>query len=183
MLMPYKSCVLFDPAIPTSFFNFIVFYTCIICDRIWEKGPYHAKRDFLPFFKLPPFQGLKSPRLLTWFVGSLGLLLHRSNVRRLGKPPVPSGEPPKWGIKRRFSNVIDARARPAHTGNGQGSQLVASVAGWWNNIHAKFEIHSCYGSRDIKVWICKFRKCAIRSLFSYATTYTVNLWNVCMGTK
>ena len=142
-----------------------------ICGRIWEKGPYRAKREFLPFFKLSPFKGLKSPRLPTWFVGSLGLLLHRSNVRSLGKPPVSSGEPSKQGIKRRFSNAIDTRARPAHTGSGRGSQLVASVARWWNNIHAKFEVHSCCGSKDINVWICKFGKCAIRSLFSYPTTY------------
>ena len=40
-----------------------------------------AKRDFLPFFEQSPFQGVKSPRLPTWSVGSLGLLLHRSNVR------------------------------------------------------------------------------------------------------
>ena len=109
-----------------------------ICDRIWEKGPYRTKHDFLPLFKLPPFQGLKSPRLPTWFVGSLGLLLHRSNVRSYSKPPVLSSEPPKWGIKRRFSNAIDACVRPAHTGSGRGSQRVASIAGWYKNIHAQF---------------------------------------------
>ena len=53
----------------------------IICGRIWEKGPYRAKCDFLLFFKPSPFQGDKSPRLPTWFVDSLGLLLHRSNAR------------------------------------------------------------------------------------------------------
>ena len=53
----------------------------LICGRIWEKGPYHAKHDFLLFFKLSPFQGHKSPRLPTWSVDSLGLLLHRSNIR------------------------------------------------------------------------------------------------------
>ena len=92
----------------------------INCDRIWEKGPLNfcAKCDFLPFFKLSPFQGLKSPRLLAWFVSSLDLLLHRS-VRSLSKPPVPSGEPPKWGIERRFSNAMDVRACPAHTGRGR----------------------------------------------------------------
>ena len=52
-----------------------------ICDRIREKGSLRTKRDFLPFFKLSPFQGLRSPRSLTWFIGSLGLLHHRSNVR------------------------------------------------------------------------------------------------------
>ena len=142
-----------------------------ICDRIWEKGPYRAKRDFLPFFKLSPFQGLKSPRLLAWFVSSLGLLLHRSNVRSPSKPPVQSSEPPKQGIKRRFSNAIDARARPAHTGNWRGSWFAASRVGWWKNIHARFEVHSCYGFRDINVLKWKFGKCAIWSLFSYPVTY------------
>ena len=42
---------------------------------------YIAKRDFLLFFNPTPFQGHKSPRLPTWFVDSLGLLLHRSNIR------------------------------------------------------------------------------------------------------
>ena len=52
----------------------------IIHDRIWEMGPYCINAIFLPFFKLPPFQGHRSPRLPTWFVGSLGLLLHRSKL-------------------------------------------------------------------------------------------------------
>ena len=51
--------------------------------------------NFLPFSKLSPFQDLKSPRLPAWFVGRLGLLLHRSNVRRYSKVSVLSGEPPK----------------------------------------------------------------------------------------
>ena len=57
---------------------------CKVClsqrDRIWEKGPCCAKR-VLRFFELSPYEGLKSPRLLAWFVSSLGLVLHRSNVR------------------------------------------------------------------------------------------------------
>ena len=142
-----------------------------LCDRIWEKGPFRAKRVFLPFFKLSPFQGLESPRLLAWFISSLDLLLHRSNVRSLSKPPVLSGEPPKWGIKRRFSNAIDVRGRPTHTGSGRGPQLAPSVDGWLKNIHARFEVHSCYGSRDISVLKWKFGKCAEWSLFSYPVTY------------
>ena len=101
-----------------------------IYDRIWQKGQFRAKRDFLLFFKLSPHQGYNSPRLLTWFVGSLGLLLHRSNIRSYSKPPVPRSEPPKWGIKLRFSNAIDASACPAHTGNGRGLEFRARVAGW-----------------------------------------------------
>ena len=65
----------------THAYSASVYRKSIKCDRIWEKGPYRAKRDFLPFFKLPPFRGHRSPRLLTWFLGSLVLLLHRSNVR------------------------------------------------------------------------------------------------------
>ena len=57
---------------------------------------------FCYFSNLSPFQGLKSPRLPAWFVSSLGLLLHRFNVRSLSKPPVQSSEPPKQGIKRKF---------------------------------------------------------------------------------
>ena len=106
------------------------------------------------------------------FFSSLGLLLHRSNVRTLSKPPVPSGEPPKRGIKRRFSNAIDAAARPAHTGSGRGPRFAASVVRWWKNIHTRFEVHSCYGSRDINVLKWKFGKCAKWSLFSYPVTYS-----------
>jgi len=46
-------------------------------DRILEKGPKH---NFLLLLNLLPFQGHKSPRLPTWFVDSLDLLLHWSNV-------------------------------------------------------------------------------------------------------
>ena len=131
------------------------------CDRIWEKGPFRAKRDFSAFFKLLPFKGLKSPGLLSWFLSSLDLPLHRPNVRSYSKPPVPSAEPPKRGIKRRFSNAIDARSPWA------GSEFLASVVGWWKNIHTRFEDHSCYGSRDISVLKRKFGKCAKWSLISY----------------
>ena len=142
-----------------------------ICDRIWEKGALRAKRDFLSLFNLPPFQGSESLGLQTWFVSSLGLLLHRSNVRTLSKPPVPSGEPPKRGIKRRFSNAIDAAAHPAHAGSWRDSRFAASVVGWWKNIHTRFEVHSCYGSRDISVLKPKFGKCAKCPLFSNPATY------------
>ena len=51
----------------------------------YEKGTTSRKMCFffftINFFKLSPFQSLKSPRLLTQFIGRLGLLLHRSNVR------------------------------------------------------------------------------------------------------
>ena len=53
------------------------------CPFVFVTGS--EKRD--PFvlnvllFKLSSHHGLKSLRLPTWFVGSIGLLLHRSNVR------------------------------------------------------------------------------------------------------
>ena len=96
-------------------------------DHMWAA--LGAKRDFLSLFNLPPLEGSESLGLQTWFVSSLDLLLHRSNVRTLSKPPVPSGEPPKRGIKRRFSNAIDAAARPAHAGCGRGPRFAASVVG------------------------------------------------------
>ena len=142
-----------------------------ICDRIWEKGALHAKRNFFAIFKLSPFQGLKSPRLLAWFISSLGLLLHRSNIKSYIKPPVPSSGPPKRGIKWWFSNTIDVHTRPAHAGSGRGSDFLASVAGWWKNIHAKVQVHSWYGSWDIVLkW--KFRNSAKCPLFSDPVTYT-----------
>ena len=133
-----------------------------------RKGTISRKTQLFAVFKLSPFQG---PKLPTWFVSSLGLLLHRSNVRSYSKPPVLSGELPKWGIKQRFSNAINACACPAHTGNGRGSEFLASVAGWWKNIHTKVQVSSCYTFRVINVLKWKFGKCAIWSLFSYPTTY------------
>ena len=47
----------------------------------YEEKDHSRKMQFLLFFNLSPFQGHKSPRLPTWSVDSLGLLLHRSNVR------------------------------------------------------------------------------------------------------
>ena len=143
-----------------------------------RKGTTPRKTHFLPFFKLSPFQGLKSPRLPTWFIGSLGLLLHRSNVRGYSKPPVPSGEPPNWGIKPRFSNAIDVVARSAYTGCGRGSRFAATVAGWCKNILTRFEVPSCYGSRDISVLKWKFGNCAKWSLFSYPVTYVTEFGKI-----
>ena len=143
----------------------------------YEKRDHFAQNAFFCHFSNCHQFKASSSRLPTWFVGSFGLLLHRSNVRSYSKPPVPSGEPPKWGIKRRFSNEIDAAARPAHTGCGRGSRFAASVAGWCKNIHARFEVHSCYGSRDISVLKWKFGKCAKWSLFSYPVTYD-KIWTL-----
>ena len=152
----------------------------LICGRIWEKGPYHAKRDFLLFFKLSPSQGHKSPRFPTWFVDSLGLLLHGSNIRSLRKPPVPNSELPNWGIKPQFLNTINSCICSAQTGSGCGTKFLAHVAGWCENLHTKVEVCSCYTFQVISVLKWKFRKCAIWSLFSYPVTYnagdTVGHW-------
>ena len=86
-----------------------------------KRGNFTQNTIFLSLFNLPPFQASKSPRLQTWFASSLGLLLHRSNVRSLNKPPIPSSEQPNWGIKRRFSNAMDVLAHPAHAGSRRGS--------------------------------------------------------------
>ena len=55
---------------------------------------------------------------------------------------------------------------PHQVGSGRGSEFLASVAGWWKNIHAKVEVHSCYGSRDINILIWKFGNSTKWSLFS-----------------
>ena len=115
------------------------------------RDHYRAKRDFLLFFNLSPFQGHKSPRLPTWLLDSLGLLLHRSNVRSYSKPPVPNGELPKSGIKRRFLNTINSCARPDQTGSGRGMEFLASVARWCANLHTKVEVCSCYTFQAISV--------------------------------
>jgi hypothetical protein len=141
-------------------------------EHLWldmRKGTTSRKTRFSATFQIVTIQ--EPWAFLAWFISSLGLLLHRSNVRSCSKPPVPSGELPKRGIKRRFSNAIDALARPSHTGNGRGSEFAASVVGWWKNIHARFQVHSCYGSRDINVLKQKFGKCAKWSLFSYPVTF------------
>ena len=144
---------------------------------IWEKGALGAKCDFLPLFNLPPFRGSRSPRLQTWFVSTLGLLLHRSNGRSLSKPPVPNGEPPKWGMKWRFSNEIDAAARPPPPHRMWAGPTICSECSRMMEeyIHARFEVHRCYGSRDISVLKQKFRKCAKCPLFSNPVTYNI-LW-------
>ena len=51
-----------------------------------KRGHFMQNAIFLLLFNLPPFQGSGSPRLQTWFISSLGLLLHRSNIRSLSKP-------------------------------------------------------------------------------------------------
>ena len=135
-----------------------------------------CKMWFLPLFNLLPFHATKSPGFLTRFVSRSTLLLHRSNVRSYSKPPVSSGKLPKHGIKRRFSNVIDACACPAHTGNGRGSEFLASIVGLCKSIQSDFDGHSCYCCRVISVWIAKFAKCAKLPLLSNSLTNIFHIW-------
>ena len=50
-----------------------------ICEWIWEKGPFRAKREFLALFKLSPHKHYRSLRLLAWFIAD-----QQSNVRESG---------------------------------------------------------------------------------------------------
>jgi hypothetical protein len=129
---------------------------CVICPNFLESSLQYEKMDnvsyvLLPNFKLSPFQGLKSPSL-PWFESCLGLLLHRSNIRSYSKPPVPSSEPPKQGIKWRLIFEHDRRAHsPRPYRKWHGSEFLVSIAEWLKNIHARFQVHSCYGSKDIGI--------------------------------
>ena len=60
-----------------------------------KRGHFAQNAIFLSLFNLPPFQGSESPSFRLKFDSSLGLLLHRSSVRSLSKPPIASDEPPK----------------------------------------------------------------------------------------
>ena len=128
--------------------------------RIMRKGTMLCK---MQFFNLSPFQGHKSPRLPTLFVGSLRLLLPRSNIRSYSKPRVLNGELQNSGIKRQFSNMIDSCVCPVQTRSGQGTEFLA-VAGWCENHHTKVEVCSCYTFQVISVLRWKIRKCVILSL-------------------
>ena len=137
--------------------GWILLYSCEYPFVIgYEKRVNFTQNVIFWLFSNSPFQGLNSLRLSTWFIRSIGLLLHRSNIRSYSKPPVPSGEPPKCGIKWRFSNAIDTHTSSAHTGSGRGSEFLVSIAGWWKNNHTRFKVHSCYGFRDISVLKRKF---------------------------
>ena len=90
------------------------YYATVIENK--KKGQLRIKQDFfLPFSNCHHFKASKSPTLLAWFTSSLGLLLHRFSYSKL---PVPSGEPPKWGITWKFSNAINALALPPRKSAG-----------------------------------------------------------------
>ena len=137
---------------------------------IMRKGStLHKTWFFLALSNCHHSKSSRPPFPLIWFLCNLDLLFHKSNIRNYSKPPVPSGELSKRSIKWRFLNMINVLSpHPHRKWAGLG---ILSVAGWWKNIHARFEVHSCNGSRDISILKWKFRKCAKWSLFSYPVTY------------
>ena len=116
----------------------------IIMIEFEEKGALCAKHDFLSLFSLLPFRASESPRLQTWFISSLVLSFHRSNVRSPGKPTVSSSELPKRDIK------------------WCGSLFAATIIE-----EVSCQGISCYGSTDANI---KFRKCVKCPLFSNPVT-------------
>ena len=48
-------------------------------------------------------------------------------------------------------NVINTCTRPTHTGRVLGLEFLTSIAGCGKNLHARFQVHSCYGSRDLSI--------------------------------
>ena len=99
---------------------------------------------------------------LNWYIGSLALLLHWSNVRRHSlKPPV---RPKQWATKVRHKTIYHRVLSPPTPGEevwlGQQDNI--------NYIHAKVQVLSCHGSRDLR-W--KFGNCVKWSLFSHPITW------------
>ena len=72
------------------------------CIAIYVTGS--ERRGNFALFKLSPQQGLQSPWLPTSFTDTLGLLIHRSNIKSYNMPPVVRGKLPKWDIKQAISN-------------------------------------------------------------------------------
>ncbi len=129
-----------------------------------RKGPLRAKYFFCHFSNC---HHSKTPRALGFWLGLLAVWAFyfkdptlEATVSLLYR-----------ATKDRHKTAIDQHACPAHTGNGSGSKFAANV-GWWKNIHARFEVHSCYGSRDI------IGKSAKWSLSLYPVTYVMTLYMV-----
>ena len=103
---------------------------------------------------------------LNWYIGSLDLLLHWSNVRRHSlKPPV---RPKQWATKVRHKAIYHRMLSPPTPGEevwlGQQDNI--------NYIHAKVQVLSCHGSRYLR-W--KFGNCVKWSLFSHPITMIITL--------
>ena len=60
-----------------------------------EKRGHFAQNANITTFQTVTHQGLQSPGRPASFTDTLGLLLHRSNIKSYSTPPVSSGELPK----------------------------------------------------------------------------------------
>ena len=100
----------------------------ILCGRIWEKGPLRAKCDFLAFFKCDHFKPSRAPgfRAIWSFYFTDPTLEATASQRH------------KMAIFKH-----DQHAHPTHTGSGRGR-----CSRMKENIHARFEVRSCYGSSN-----------------------------------
>ena len=117
-----------------------------IYNIIWpdlRKGGTSCKRNFCHFHN----HSIISSHYICFWLGSLGLLLLRSNVRSLSKPPVPSSEPPKRDIKQCFQTWLMCALTPPIP-RWAWFRILVNVVGWWKNVRVKFHVHSYYGSRD-----------------------------------
>ena len=95
----------------------------LLCDQIWQKGALHAKHEILALFKASPFQDSKSLGILSFFVSSSGLVLHKSNVRRLGTVRDLWDRASKWGTKQQFSTSTQRRTTPTPEVGGARNYL------------------------------------------------------------
>ena len=89
---------------------------CHIVTGFEKRGHFAQNAIFCHFSTYHHFKAVKA---LGFRLGLLAVWAFYFTDPTL-ESPVPSGEPPKRGIKRRFSNAIDAAARTAHTGSGRG---------------------------------------------------------------
>ena len=122
-------------------------------------------RNFLPLFKLSLHRSPQSPRLPTSFTDTLGLLLHRPNIKSY-----KTGDFKPWVVCTCHT----------HTGSGQGPEILACVAKWGKNIHSKFQVCSYHSFKDISILKPKFRVCVKLPLFSDPATFEfwyLNVWH------
>ena len=124
-------------------------------------------RNFLPLFKLSLHRSPQSPRLPTSFTDTLGLLLHRPNIKSY-----KTGDFKPWVVCTCHT----------HTGSGQGPEILACVAKWGKNIHSKFQVCSYYSFQCFKTKIQGLREitpflrsCHIWILVFECVTLQINL--------
>ena len=109
-----------------------------VCDRIWEKGPLFCRTRF---FKLSPFQGIKSPRHPTWFIGSLDLYVYFTDS--MLEAIQQASFPEQWATKVRHKIPIfkhDCHARSPRPHWMWAGLTICSEDDVIKNIHARFEV-------------------------------------------